>query len=218
MATRIIATVDQPDPAEVRKGIEAFCRLLGDICALPEVVRPGRKRGEDDAMSHDYPGAARLLHERLGGEEFDGHDRHVGYIRALAVYLNDSGLGFGFGADEMTVARVMKDFARLEGGAGEAAEAETPANGWPPEDIAERDDLAEQATLELDALVETLMRIEGTDCDDLVRRGLFIRIHQLAGVVMTHFNAEHDAGRETKEMGEVVYGSHYATEASHENE
>ena len=88
----------------------------------------------------------------------------------------------------------------------------TAATGWPPEDIAERESIAIEAVCEIDALVGALVRNEGKDGDDLVRRGGFCRIRDLSSVVMSHLNAQSDAGRETQEMSEVVYGPRYMTE------
>jgi len=79
-------------------------------------------------------------------------------------------------------------------------------DGWPPEDIAGRERIALEAVWEIDMLAHTVARIEGSEGEELVRRGLVIRIRQLTSVAMSHLSGETDARRETAEMHEVVYG------------
>lgn len=60
--------------------VQAFCRLIKDIQALPDVLRPGFEEDEEDSMRLNHEGAAALI------ESFMKATPHA-LARPLGAYL-----------------------------------------------------------------------------------------------------------------------------------
>ena len=76
-----MATKTVSPPAHQDVGVRAFCSLLEQIEALPEVRKPDFKAGADDSTRYDFDAAAGLIHQAL-------HDAPRGaFVDSLALYL-----------------------------------------------------------------------------------------------------------------------------------
>lgn len=103
-----------PAPADV----QAFCRLIEDIEALPDVLRPGFDEDEDDSMRLNHEGAAALV------ESFMKATPHA-LARPLGAYLVYSLASFR--VDAQWFMEVLEDYPfNLRAGSGAAASAPEP--------------------------------------------------------------------------------------------
>ncbi len=79
---------------------------------------------------------------------------------------------------------------------------------------AARKRIAAQATYEIEAITRTLRRLEDTDLNWLLMRGLFLRIEALNSVAMSVVGG--DDGRALDDMEEAVYGASVRGGFTHE--
>ena len=66
-------------------GIRAVDRLLSALESLPEVLRPGCIRGEDDSLRYDYASAAALISDAIAKAPRDEFSAALGAFLVFAV-------------------------------------------------------------------------------------------------------------------------------------
>jgi hypothetical protein len=95
---------------ELLAGIRAFEAMMQTIEALPEQLRPGFERGQDDSTTHDLAGAANVLHAAITCPPLPG------FTLALADYLVCSRYGtFDEYSSEQSIVTYLEEF-EPEGG------------------------------------------------------------------------------------------------------
>jgi hypothetical protein len=104
---------DFSEGAEIRRGAQAFVQMMYDVKKLPEVLRPGYQRGQDDSVRYNVESAEALILSQLesdaGLQRLD--DRALGFVRAMAVLMLTSfdGVEVISGDIDMDVSFVLQE-------------------------------------------------------------------------------------------------------------
>lgn len=175
-------------------GASACHSMIAGIAALKPIKKaPGVMvaHESEDGARRDYGNADRLI-----GEAFDGFAHDPSFRRTLANYLL---MLYADGVPNMAK-WTPQDLLTDDGFRG----AEAQPGGSAAATDSARQALATEAAYEIEAVALLLQDMEHTSDNEYVMRGLFLRLEDLAGVVMSITGRDED--RPLSDMRAVVYG------------
>lgn len=195
------------------EGAAVFCKLLKDISAVPELLRAGYKRSDDDSTIRDYSTAEELVEEcfaKICGERsFVKDERMYGFMNALTVELKDHVEG-SYNPD-MTPREIIAEFDESYGNTPVAADDDEPASSDSDAvDItvpAKYATMARRATYEVEALLFSLVQAVDAQSNvhiESLARSTAVRLLQLNAVLIGALDHE---GWPIEEVRQELYGA-----------